>query len=259
MDVRRLPGERSDEGRASGYGVPPSEYAALYARRDRLEPLPLSHYWIGSYTGDRRMSSIWVTPFVIEVIGASSPPDLPCGYVMTLALGRLLVQGVRFTEPVLQLELVTEWGFLDIWPPSDTFPWPARGFADDQTLDRMNKAQTFVVQTEGVQLSPFKPATELAASVLEGTLMRLPLACGKHEAFYPAELAVETLRTVRHYTFLTSCECPFGYIIRTEADGAHMKRWGEPAAIEAAYEEWPGEEFAIEDDYGVFFFKEQRT
>ena len=36
-----------------------------------------------------------------------------------------------------------------------------------------------------------------------------------------------------------------------------MKRWGDPAAIEAAYEEWPGEEFVIEDDRGVFFFKEE--
>jgi hypothetical protein len=36
-----------------------------------------------------------------------------------------------------------------------------------------------------------------------------------------------------------------------------MKKWGEPAAIEAAYEEWPGEEFVIEDHQGVFFFKQE--
>ncbi len=53
----------SDEARMSGYGVPPGEYAALYAQRDRMEPLPFSQDWIGSYTGDRRASSIWVTPF----------------------------------------------------------------------------------------------------------------------------------------------------------------------------------------------------
>ena len=177
---------------------------------------------------------------------------------MTLVLGALLVQGVRFTAPALQVELTTEWGFLEIWPPQDTFPWPASGFADDETLDRMNHAKTFVVQAEGVQLSPFKPATELPRSTLEdGDLIRLPLYCGKHEAFYPAALAGETLHTGRHYVFLTGCECPLGYIIRTEADGAHMKRYGEPAAIEQAYEEWPGEEFAIEDDNGVFFFKEE--
>jgi hypothetical protein len=48
-----------------------------------------------------------------------------------------------------------------------------------------------------------------------------------------------------------------GYILRTEADGAHVKKAGEPAAIEAAYEELPGEEFAVDDEYGTFFFKEE--
>jgi hypothetical protein len=47
---------------------------------------------------------------VIEAIGSSSLPDIPSGYVMTLALGKLLVQGVRFTQPALQVELLTEWG-----------------------------------------------------------------------------------------------------------------------------------------------------
>jgi len=48
-----------------------------------------------------------------------------------------------------------------------------------------------------------------------------------------------------------------GYIIRTEADGAHVKKWGKPIAIEAAYKELPGEEFVIEDENGVFFVKEE--
>jgi hypothetical protein len=237
-------------------GVPPGEYTGLYEQRNRMEPLPFSQYWIGSYTGERG-TSIWITPFVIEVIDAGSPPDIPSGYTMTLMLGNLLVQGVRFTAPLLQVELTTAEGFLDIWPPADTFPWPAAGVADDALLDQMNEAQTFVSHTEGVRLSPFRPATELPASTGHGSLIRLPLYCGKHEAFYPAELAQETLRAGTHFVFLTACECPLGYIIRTEDDGAHMKRWGEPEAIEAAYEDWPGEEFRIENERGVFFFKEE--
>ena len=248
----------SVEARLSGYGVPSTEYTALYAQRDRIEPLPYSQYWTGSYTGNRRGASIWVTPFVIEVLGAGSPPDIPSGYAMTLVLGKLLVQGVRFTAPALQVELTTERGFLDIWPPQDTFPWPASGVADDEMLDRMNQAKTFLVQAKGVRLSPFKPATELPRSTIEGRdLIRLPLGCGRHEAFYPAALAGETLHAGKQHVFLTGCECPLGYIIRTEADGAHMKRWGEPAAIEEAYEQWPGEEFVIENANGVFFFKEE--
>ncbi len=249
----------SDDARLAGYGVPPTEYTALYEQRDRMEPLPFSQYWIGTYTGDRRGASVWVTPFVIEAKGPGSPPDIPSGYAITLVVGKLVVQGVRFTTPALQVDLVTEWGFLDIWPPQDTFPWPARGFADDDTVDRMNQTKTFVVQEKGVQLSPFKPATELPPSKLEGgDLIRLPLYCGKHEAFYPAALAGETLRTGRQHVFHTSCECPVGYIIRTESDGAHMKKWGDPAAIVEAYEAWPGEEYAIEDANGVFFFKEEQ-
>ena len=60
-------------------------------------------------------------------------------------------------------------------------------------LDRMNQAKTFLVQAKGVRLSPFKPATALPRSTIEGRdLIRLPLYCGKHEAFYPAALAGET-------------------------------------------------------------------
>ncbi|MFZ0229305.1 MAG: hypothetical protein WAL41_20710 [Mycobacterium sp.] len=239
-----------------GDGVPPSEYTKLYEQRERVEPLPFSQYWIGSYHGDRA-ASIWVTPFVVEVIDAGTPPDTPSGYTMTLVLGKLLVHGVRFTEPALQMELTTSRGFLDIWPPTDTFPWPTAGVADDANLDQMNRAKALVSQTKGVRLSPFKPATELPPSTVEGDLIGLPLYCGKHEAFYPAALAQETLRTGNNYVFLTGCPCLLGYIIRTEADGAHMKRWGEPEAIEAAYEEWPGEEFVVEDQYGTIFFKRE--
>jgi hypothetical protein len=72
-------------------GVPPGEYTELYEQRNRMEPPPFSQYWIGSYAGERG-ASIWVTPFLIEVIGAGSPPGIPSGYAMTLALGSLLVQ-----------------------------------------------------------------------------------------------------------------------------------------------------------------------
>ena len=72
----------SNQDRGSD-GVPPSEYSALYAQRDRVEPLPFSQYWTGSYRGHRTFS-IWVTPFFIEVVDAGSPPDIPSGYAMTL-------------------------------------------------------------------------------------------------------------------------------------------------------------------------------
>jgi hypothetical protein len=121
----------------------------------------------------------------------------------------------------------------------------------------MNGAKTFASQTEGVRLSPFKPAAELPASTIDGSRLHLPLYCGKHEASYPAALAQATLETGSNYVFLTGCPCPLGYIIRSEFDGAHMKRWGEPEAIETTYERWLGDEFVIEDEYGKFFFKRE--
>jgi hypothetical protein len=80
----------------------------------------------------------------------------------------------------------------------------------------------------------------------------------KTSAMTRPALAGENLRTGRQHVFHTSCECPLGYIIRTEPDGGHMKRYGEPAAIVEAYEACPGEEYAIEDANGVFFFKEEQ-
>jgi len=117
-------------------------------------------------------------------------------------------------------------------PPSGQHPGQRGGLGSIRNPAGFRN-QTFVSQTKGVQLSPSKPATELPASTFEGRLIRLPLYCGKHEAFYPAELAQATLRTGWHYTFLAGCECPYGYIIRTEHDGAHMKRWGEPGRSRA--------------------------
>ena len=121
----------------------------------------------------------------------------------------------------------------------------------------MDEATTFTPQVRGVRLSPFKPAAELSISEFDGGWIRLPLDCGKHEASYPVELALETLQTGRHYVFRAERSCPYGYIIRTEDDGAHMKRWGEPEAVKAAYEEWPGDELVVEDERGAFFFKEE--
>lgn len=69
----------------------------------------------------------------IEVVGAGSPPDIPSGYAMTVVVGKLLVQGVRFTAPALQVELTTARGFLDIWPPADVLPWPKKRWEPDGT------------------------------------------------------------------------------------------------------------------------------
>ena len=89
----------SDEQRAQGYGVPPTEYQALYATREHPEPLPGSQYWIGTYVGERPPGAVRITPLGIELEGMP-PPDDPSAYSLTIMVGPLLVHGVRFTTPI---------------------------------------------------------------------------------------------------------------------------------------------------------------
>jgi len=41
----------SDDVRLAGYGVPPTEYTALYEQRDRMEPLPFSRWAFAATDG----------------------------------------------------------------------------------------------------------------------------------------------------------------------------------------------------------------
>ena len=67
-------------------------------------------------------------------------------------------------------------------------------------------------------------------------------------------LATEAMRG-RFYAFITSCECGTAYRIETEADGAHCKAAGDPAAISEQYEALLGQEYVINDKAGSFWCK----
>jgi hypothetical protein len=41
----------SAKDREAGYGLPPSEYSALYGQRNASTPLPSSMFWVGRYSG----------------------------------------------------------------------------------------------------------------------------------------------------------------------------------------------------------------
>jgi len=85
----------SEEDREGGYGLPASEYRALYAIRDMVQPLSGSQFWVGRYSGVRGWS-VRVTPLAIRVRELHEP-DRPQGYVMTIVLGQLVLHGLRFT------------------------------------------------------------------------------------------------------------------------------------------------------------------
>lgn len=238
--------------RDDGYGLPASEYRALYEERGTAQPLPASSLWIGRYVGTRQ-SLTWVTPFVVQLNGLPEP-TLPHGYIETIAVGALVVQGVRFTSPAMDLELMTRQGMPRLWPPNAPIGWPAGSDISDDDLLGFVAGKDLVVLNDGVRIVPWGPAANLPESVEVGDTIRLPALCGKHAVYYPRTLALEGLRG-RSHAFMTTCACGEAYLVHTERDGAHVRMSGPAEAIAKAYEDLPGEEFIIEGAAGEFICK----
>ncbi len=170
---------------------------------------------------------------------------------MTIVLGQLVLHGLRFTTPNLQVEMSSGLDLPQLWPLAGPIMWPSGGPLDDEAFLGFTSGKDFHAIEDEIGLSPWRPASELRRSQLVGGMIELPTICGKHVVYYPAVL-VERARRGRLYAFGTACECPVAYLIYTEPDGAHCKVAGEPAEIEAQYEALPGEEDTIEDEHGVF-------
>ncbi|WP_246076550.1 hypothetical protein [Amycolatopsis cihanbeyliensis] len=243
----------SEEDRKGGYGLPASEYHALYALRDKAQPLPGSQFWIGRYNGVRSWS-VRATPLAVRVNGLPEP-DRPQGYAMTILLGQLVLHGLRFTTPSLQVEVSTGLDLPQLWPPAGPIMWPSRQPLDDDAFLGFAGGKDFRSTEKHIELRPWRPATELTPSQAVGGMIELPTICGKHVVYYPTVLVDEATRG-RFYAFGTACACPMAYLIHTEPDGAHCKAADTAEAISELYEALPGEEHAIEDQYGVFRCKQ---
>lgn len=246
----------SQEARDAGYGLPASEYRELWTLRDNVQPLPASRFWIGRYAGQSRLASTWVTPLVVTLTDLAEP-DRPQGYAMTILLGQLILHGVRFTTPGLQIEVSTEQALPQLWPATGPVAWPGGAPVDDADFLGFAGGKNIRSAERHIEVRPWKSATELAASQLVGSMIELPTICGKHVVYYPAVLVEEAMGG-RFYAFITSCECGTAYRIETEADGAHCKSAGDPAAITEQYEALPGDEYVIEDEGGSFWCKRMR-
>jgi hypothetical protein len=227
------------EDRAVGYGLPASEYRELYEARDIQAPLQRSQFWMGRFSGEMAWS-VRASPLVVAVDGLPEP-DFPHGYLMTIVLGQLLLQGVRMTAPGLEVTAGTRQGMPRIWPGIGTANWPGGDPVDDSRYQAFALGRDLVVQEDHTRLRPWKPATELPVSELASDLVALPTLCGKHVAYYPSVLIGEAM-TGRFYAFVTSCDCGIAYLIHTEPDGAHCKAAGDPADIAERYDQLPGEE-----------------
>ncbi|BBJ39967.1 hypothetical protein SSPO_026850 [Streptomyces antimycoticus] len=240
----------SEADRGRGYGLPASEYHELYALRDELRPLPASQFWAGRYEGVRGWS-IRVTPLAVSVDGLPEP-DRPQAYAMTILLGQLVLQGVRFTTPSLQVRVSMR--LPQLWPPAGPVTWPSgQPLEDDAFLDFAG-GKGFRSVEQHIQVQPWQPATELEPSRAVGGMVELPTICGKHVVYYPAALVDEAMHG-RFYAFGTACECPMAYLIHTEPDGAHCRAADTAEVISGLYEKLPGEEYEIEDDDGSFWCK----
>jgi hypothetical protein len=240
------------EDRAAGYGLPAAEYRELYESQDAQEPLPRSQFWMGRFDGAMAWS-VRVTPLAVMVDGLPEP-EIPQGYLMTIVLGQLLLQGVRMTTPGLEVTAGTSQDMPRIWPGTVTARWPEGEPIGDSRYQAFALGRDLRVQEPHTALGPWKPATDLPASELAGDLVKLPTACGKHAAYYPSVLISEAMHG-RFYAFVVSCDCNIAYLIHTEPDGAHCKADGDPADVAEAYAQVPGAEETFADGSVTFACK----
>ncbi|MGY3565080.1 hypothetical protein [Sinomonas sp. RB5] len=76
----------SQDQRDAGYGLPPSEYDALYGQRHLKQPLDASRFWLGRYEGPEGFWAVRVTPLAVRV-GGLPEPATPQAYLFTIVLG----------------------------------------------------------------------------------------------------------------------------------------------------------------------------
>ena len=242
----------SKEQRANGYGVPPTEYRELYTRQLDKAPLTHSQIWIGRHRGTASATAC-ATPFVIRVDGLPGP-ELPHGYVMTVTVGQVLLQGVRFTSAAFDIVLRDMRNFGRIWPTDGAdVAWPVGDEIDDGGLVDVNFGRNLRSEHIGLTLGVWRPATDLSGGVLEGDLVRQPTPC-EHHVYYPATLLAEAARSA-FYAFVVDCECGRRHLVETQADALHFKAAAKGEAmtlLEARYAARAGDEVTMHTSRGNF-------
>lgn len=244
----------SKEQRESGYGLSPTEYTALYEHRDLVRPLDASRFWVGQYEGPAGFCAVRVTPLTVRLSGVAEP-DVPQCYLMTIVLGNLALQGLRFTTPAFEIEAINGLGMPQLWPSHAPVSLPAGQPCTETTFLRFADGRLLQSTVEHVELRPWTHAAELPRSAIVDGKVRVPALCGKHFYYYPVAILEEAFRG-RFYAFMTACECQIAYLIQTEPDGAHCKAAGASDSIGQMYEDLPGDEFVIRDETGEFVCKE---
>lgn len=228
--------------RKRGAGVPPSEYAAL--QRSAPRPPARTQVWLGRYRGQRRWVSAHVTPLVAApVLGRR--PTMPNGYCFTIILGTVLIQGVRFPDPSLDLRVANRRDFPGIWPVEGPVVYPPAQVLKDDRVEESLKGEELRAADAGFTITHWRSATELPRSVDDGPWMVMLSPCQLHTLRYPKVLAIEAIKRRRYHAFVLTCPCDKAYLVRTQADGAHARSEGPLKAINERYRQLDGREVDI--------------
>jgi hypothetical protein len=146
---------------------------------------------------------VWVTPLAVQVEGLPEP-ELLQSYGMTVVLGALIIHGVRFTHLPFAIHLGAHDSLQALWPVVEDLELTEPAFGDDEYL-ALARGRGFLTPKPEVSLRPWRPASDLDESELVGSVIELPLLCGNHVGYYPADLVHEAQRG-RFYWFMTACE-----------------------------------------------------
>jgi hypothetical protein len=126
-------------------------------------------------------------------------------------------------------------------------------------FERMLAGKALRVLHPGIRVEPFKLATDLPPSSADGSMLRQPVPCGKHDIYFPGVLALEAMHDGKRYAFVTACERQIAYVVVLEKDGAHFRSDGTLEGMAEAIERLEGSEYELRDENGIFVYKELAT
>jgi hypothetical protein len=171
----------SDEARADGYGVPAGEYHDIYRARVDGQPPSGTQCWIARYEG-ARLASARVVPVAV-VLDDHGEPDRPTGYLMTILVGQLLLQAIRFTTPSFAINVANAPAMQQIWPIlPPVVPSSNQVVTDDEFVD-VAGGRRIVSSEPPLWIRPWTPATDLSRSRLVNGMVELPTICGVHVVY----------------------------------------------------------------------------
>lgn len=221
--------------REAGYGVPPEEYELLYESRATQEPLTDTQVWISRYEGEREGAAD-VTPVVVTVAGLVEP-DYPQGYLFTIVIGQLLVQGIRFTSPAFAIPVLP--GLVS------TALWPERGESEvlgphvtDENYLLFARGRKLTTTEPQIQVGPWKPAADNAPSEFDGISATMDALCHKHFLRYPMQLVTEAAHQ-RYYAFVAECACQT-YLLHSTPWSVSIKGAGDEAWVRERFDTLAG-------------------